>query len=104
MVILKGEFERKVMISIIKLGNRATIGQIISFIFMKTSLLVSFGSTYTTLTRLQGKGFVESGIGSPTKARGGKAKLYFSVTESGEFALMENEKLQEEFKLPVQGD
>lgn len=98
--VLRGEFERKVMISVIELGNNTLIEQIQEFLSGKLSRKVSFGSIYTTLSRLKEKGFAESRKGSPTKIKGGRAKLYFSITDSGKIALEESERIQKEFKFP----
>jgi PadR family transcriptional regulator PadR len=43
----------------------------------------AFGNVYTTLVRLSGKGFVTSKLGEVEHCRGGRAKRYYSVTESG---------------------
>jgi PadR family transcriptional regulator PadR len=48
---------------------------------------VSIGAVYTTLDRLEQKGFVHSRQGDPTAARGGRAKRHFGVTPSGAAAL-----------------
>jgi len=38
---------------------------------------------YTTLDRLEEKGFVTSRMGDPTPQRGGRAKRFFEVTGAG---------------------
>jgi PadR family transcriptional regulator len=47
----------------------------------------SSGSIYAALERLQQKGYVKSRQGEPTAERGGRRKLYFTVTAPGEHAL-----------------
>ena len=49
--------------------------------------LVSEGSIYPLLSRLQKKGFLTSALGSPTPERGGKAKRIFSLQAEGRAAL-----------------
>jgi DNA-binding PadR family transcriptional regulator len=44
---------------------------------------VAFGTVYSTLERLQEKGFVRSNLGDATRERGGRAKRYFRVTAAG---------------------
>ena len=44
---------------------------------------VSVGAIYTTLDRLETKGFVQSRSGEPTAERGGRAKRHFRVTVRG---------------------
>ncbi|NKB88522.1 MAG: PadR family transcriptional regulator [Acidobacteria bacterium] len=44
---------------------------------------VSRGALYTTLMRLEKKGFVESRIGDPLPQRSGRARRYFRVSAAG---------------------
>lgn len=48
---------------------------------------VSLGSVYTTMDRLEQKGYVKSWYSDPTPERGGRSKRYFEITGSGELAL-----------------
>src|SRR5580704_13495497 len=50
----------------------------------------SVGSIYAALDRLEEKGFVRSTPGEATRARGGRRKLYFSLTAPGQKALSES--------------
>jgi DNA-binding PadR family transcriptional regulator len=50
----------------------------------------STGSVYASLDRLEEKGFVKSRQGEATAERGGKRKLYFTVTAPGQRALKES--------------
>jgi PadR family transcriptional regulator PadR len=50
----------------------------------------STGSIYASLDRLEEKGFVKSRQGEPTKQRGGKRKLYFTITAPGQHALRQS--------------
>ena len=45
--------------------------------------VVSVGSVYAALERLESKGLVSSNLGDPTPERGGKAKRYFRITKAG---------------------
>jgi DNA-binding PadR family transcriptional regulator len=47
----------------------------------------SVGAIYAVLDKLEGKGFVKSKQGEATPERGGRAKLYFNLTGSGQSAL-----------------
>jgi len=51
---------------------------------------VSFGAVYTTLDRLERKGYVLSRMGDPTPERGGRAKKYFRLEAPGIRALNES--------------
>lgn len=48
---------------------------------------MSVGALYTTLERLQGKGYVSSSWGPPTPERGGRRKRIFRVEAAGQAAL-----------------
>ena len=50
---------------------------------LQTGRDVAFGTVYSTLERLQEKGFVCSNLGDATRERGGRAKRYFRVTPAG---------------------
>jgi DNA-binding PadR family transcriptional regulator len=50
------------------------------------------GALYAALDRLQEKGFVRSKQGEATPERGGRRKLYFSMTAPGKKALDESLK------------
>jgi PadR family transcriptional regulator PadR len=50
----------------------------------------SSGSIYATLERLEEKGYVKSRQGEPTRERGGRRKLYFTVTAPGQQALRQS--------------
>lgn len=42
-----------------------------------------YNAIYSTFEQLHRKGFVEKHFGEPTSVRGGKRKIYFSITETG---------------------
>ncbi|MGD1098711.1 MAG: helix-turn-helix transcriptional regulator [Bryobacteraceae bacterium] len=48
---------------------------------------VSLGSVYTTLDRLEQKGYVKSWFSDPTPERGGRSKRFFEITGTGERVL-----------------
>jgi PadR family transcriptional regulator PadR len=52
----------------------------------------STGSIYAVLDRLAQKGFVMSRQGEPTPERGGRRKLYYTVTAPGHQALSQSKK------------
>ncbi|MFX4270832.1 PadR family transcriptional regulator [Propionibacteriaceae bacterium Y1685] len=47
----------------------------------------SVGAIYTTLSRLETKGLVTSGLTEPLPVRGGRARKQFMITEAGHRAL-----------------
>jgi DNA-binding PadR family transcriptional regulator len=84
-----GEFEVLVLTSVIAAGDEAygvTIHEELEQL-VPPSREVSLGSVYTTLDRLERKGYLKSWTGDPTPERGGRAKRYYEVQASGQRAL-----------------
>ena len=78
-----GEFEHIVLLSLLRLDDRAYGVTVRQDIAVRTGRDVSIGAIYTTLDRLEVKGFVRSRLGEPTTERGGRAKRFFRVTAKG---------------------
>ena len=85
-----GEFEQLVLLAVWKLDKKAYGTSIREAIEEATERLIAIGALYTTLERLQEKGFVESALGEATAERGGRAKRFFSITGSGASILRKN--------------
>jgi len=81
------EFERAVMLAVLRLGDEAYGVAIRHELQDRLERSVSFGAVYTTLDRLLKKGLVSSSTGDPTPERGGRAKKFFLVTRAGSTAL-----------------
>lgn len=84
-----GEFEHIVLLTLVRLGDDAYGMSVRAKIHELINRDISIGAIYTTLDRLQDKGFVTSRKGEATARRGGRAKKYFAVTSSGRRALKE---------------
>jgi DNA-binding PadR family transcriptional regulator len=82
-----GRFEEVVLLALVRLRETAYGVTIRREIAERTGRDVSFGAVYTTLERLERKGFVTSRVGDPTPERGGRAKRYFRIEEPGIRAL-----------------
>lgn len=82
-----GEFEQLVLLALVRLGKDAYGMKIRQEIAQRAEIDVSIGAVYTTLERLEGKGFVSSHRGEPTPQRGGRAKRYFEIRAPGIRAL-----------------
>ena len=78
-----GEFEQVVLLAILRLDDNAYGVSIREEITACTEREPSPGALYTTLDRLEERGFVTSRFGDPTPQRGGRAKRYFQVSASG---------------------
>jgi len=81
------EFETLVLLSILRLGNRAYGMEAREEIERRTRRDVSYGAVYTALDRLERKGFVSHELGESTPERGGRARKYFRVEAAGREAL-----------------
>ncbi len=53
----------------------------------RTGRSMPFGSLYTTLERIDQKGYIRSRLGDSTHARGGNRRKYYRLTASGTAAL-----------------
>jgi PadR family transcriptional regulator, regulatory protein PadR len=82
-----GEFEEIVLLAILRLKQDAYGVRIRQEIENETSRSTSIGSIYTTLERLEAKGYVKSQHGEVTPERGGRAKRYFKIQGAGAEAL-----------------
>ena len=79
-----GQFEQVVLLAILRLEHRGAYGvSIQGEIADYTERRPTPGAIYTTLDRLEHKGFVSSSLGEATAERGGRAKRYYRVTPKG---------------------
>ena len=78
-----GEFEITVLAALLQLENDAYGKRIRQEIERRTGRSVAIGAIYTTLRRLEEKGFVASRMGEPTPERGGRRKRSFRVLTTG---------------------
>lgn len=82
-----GPFEQIVLMALLRLGANAYGVPIRHEISRRTGKDVSVGALYTTLDRLERKGYISSRMGEPTAERGGKAKKYFKIEALGSRAI-----------------
>lgn len=90
-----GEFEEIVLLTIGILYDEAYGVAIRNEIEGRLERKVGLGAMHATLVRLEDKGYVDSRFGETTKARGGKRKRYFRVTQSGQEALVKTREARE---------
>jgi DNA-binding PadR family transcriptional regulator len=81
-----GEFEQVVLFAVVQVDGAygASIRQEIE---RRTGRQVSAGAVYTTLERLETRGFIASSWGEPTSERGGKRKRHYRIRPAGREAL-----------------
>ncbi len=78
-----GDFEKLLMLAVLRLGDEAYGASIIEELGERTGREISPGAAYVALRRLQDKGLLRSRIGEPTRERGGRAKRYYAVLPAG---------------------
>jgi len=84
-----GEFEELVLLAILSQGDNAYGVTIHEALEEATNRAITVGSLYTTLSRLEEKGLVQSWVGEPTAERGGRAKRHYKVKGSAQALLRE---------------
>ncbi len=82
-----GEFEEIVLLTVGVLHGNAYGFTIKLDIEKRIGRSVSVGALQTTLRRLEKKGYLSSKLGEATKTRGGRPKLYFTITAYGKKAI-----------------
>jgi PadR family transcriptional regulator PadR len=85
-----GEFEQLLLLAIIHLGDEAYGVTIRQEVESRTGRDIAIGAMYTTLNRLETKGFVKSVMTDPTAQRGGRAKRQFKLRPLGATALRQS--------------
>ena len=91
-----------VLLTILKLGEQEAYGVTIAeTIADVTGKRVAIGALYTTLARLEQKGFLYSRMGEATEERGGRAKKYYGIDIAGRKALSESDEVRNKLKATI---
>jgi PadR family transcriptional regulator PadR len=75
--------EEMILLSILRLKENAYCVPIFDEIQRITQKKWTMGGIYIPLYRLEKNGYVESHLGQPTAARGGKSKRFYRITPKG---------------------
>ncbi len=78
-----GEFEQMILLSVMRLGDRAYGLAIRDELEAVAERTPSSGSLYTTLDRMEKKGLLVSCAGESTRERGGRPRRYVRITPEG---------------------
>lgn len=89
---LLGGFEQLLLLAILRLDDNAYGATVRRELIECADKDVAVGAIYTGLDRLEQKGFVESWMGEPTPARGGRGKRIYRVTSAGRRALFDMDR------------
>ena len=84
-----GDFEQLVLLGVLRLesGDASYGAAIRQEIHARSGRDVSINAVYTTLDRLERKGFLESWVGDPTPQRGGRRRKFYALRPAGIAAL-----------------
>ena len=82
-----GEFEQLVLLAVVRLADGAYGVPIRREIEKRTDRKVTVGALYSTLDRLEAKGYLSSWFADPTAERGGRSRRYFRIEPLGTEAL-----------------
>ena len=82
-----GEFEQCLLLAVVHLGDDAYGVTIRQEVEQRTQRDIALGAMYTSLGRLELKGYLRSEMSDPTPERGGRSKRYFTLTAAGATAL-----------------
>lgn len=88
-----GEFEQLVLLALMRMDKEGYGMTVRRELEATSGRSVSIGSVYTTLDRLEAKGFVSSSRSDPEPIRGGRARRNFRVSPEGLVALARSRKL-----------
>lgn len=89
------DLEQILLLAALRLGDDAVGADIQTEVEKHAHRVVSIGSIHVTLSRLEGRGFVESGQTEPRAVRGGKARRSYTVTKEGKAALAWNRRVMD---------
>lgn len=84
-----GEFEEIVLLLVAAQHGEAYGMSITQAIEEELKRPVTLSSVHTSLYRLEEKGLIASEVGGTTKARGGRRRRIFKISDSGKEALLE---------------
>ena len=87
-----GEFEQLVLLAVLQLKDQATGSGISKELEEKADRRVSRGALYSSLDRLESKGYLTWKVEGSTPERGGHPSRLFSVTDEGLEALREQQQ------------
>ena len=86
--------EQILLLAIWRLGENAYGVAIRELVVSMTKKNIVYGTLYNSLDKLVKKEFVITMRGEPTPERGGRSKIYYSLTKDGKAALQKAKELQ----------
>jgi PadR family transcriptional regulator PadR len=80
---LPSDAEQQVLLAVWRLGENAYGVPVRDELERLAERSLPAGAVYTSLVRLEHKGWLSSSMGNPTPERGGKSKRFFQITGEG---------------------
>lgn len=87
-----GEFQQLLLLALLRLGEPAYGVTLRREIERRTGRRVAAGAVYTTMERMERRGYVSSELGGATPVRGGKRKRFYRLEPAGRWALERSRK------------
>ncbi len=87
-----GTLELSILLTVARLGGDAYGLAVRRDLAVRTGRDYSVGAVYTTLQRLEDKGFLTSWSSDPLPVRGGRSRRHFTLTGAGARALRDAER------------
>ena len=89
-----GEFEELVLLTIAILDDDAYSLSVMDELKKRTGRKILISSVHKVLTRLHGKGYLNSKMGGETDQRGGRKKKLYELTQSGKDVIAASRQLR----------
>ena len=89
---LAGGLELAALLAVARLGDDAYGLEVRRELAERSGRDYAIGAVYTTLQRLEDKGFLKSHSSEPKPVRGGRSRRQFTITRAGQRALRDAER------------
>jgi len=86
---------QSIMLAIWRLGDSAYGVTIRKQVAAVTGRTYAYGTLYNFLNQLAMKGYIRKTVGSPTPERGGRRKIFYTLTATGNRALHKARRMQQ---------
>jgi PadR family transcriptional regulator, regulatory protein PadR len=87
-----GTLELSALLAVVRLGDDAYGLAVRQDLAERTGRELSVGAVYTTLQRLEDKGFLRSRASAPLPVRGGRSRRHYALTGAGARAIRDAER------------
>ncbi|HTE45239.1 MAG TPA: helix-turn-helix transcriptional regulator [Gemmatimonadaceae bacterium] len=89
---LSGGLELAALLVVARIGHDAYGLEVRRELIDRSGRDYAVGAVYTTLQRLEDKGFLKSHLSEPLPVRGGRSRRHFTLTGAGQRALRDAER------------